>query len=107
MSLVVFPEGARTFTGHMGVFKRGAFMLADDIQLPVVPITINGSFNVMPRMRDMKWVVWHPLHLTIHKPIEPQGQGADNIRMMEQQSYEAVMSGLDEEYKGFVENPDQ
>ena len=34
MSLVVFPEGARTFTGHMGVFRRGAFMLADELQLP-------------------------------------------------------------------------
>ena len=42
MSLVVFPEGARSFTGHMGVFRRGAFMLADELQLPVVPLTING-----------------------------------------------------------------
>ena len=54
ISLMVFPEGARSFTGHMGRFNRGAFMLADELQLPVVPITINGSFNVMPRTRD-----WH------------------------------------------------
>ena len=107
MSLVVFPEGARSFTGHMGVFKRGAFMLADDLQLDVVPITINGSFDVMPRMRDMKWVLWHPLRLTIHKPIAPQGKGAENIKAVEEQSYEAVMSGLEDKYKGFVENPDQ
>ena len=107
MSVVVFPEGARTFTGHMGVFRRGAFMLADDLQLDVVPITINGSFNVMPRMRDMKWVLWHPLHLTIHKPIAPQGKGTDNIKAIEKESYNVVMSGLDKEYQGFVENPDQ
>ena len=107
MSLVVFPEGARSFTGHMGVFKRGAFMLADDLQLDVVPITINGSFNVMPRMRDMKWVTWHPLRLTIHKPIAPQGKGNDNIKAIEKESYDVVMSGLVDEYKGFVENPDQ
>lgn len=107
MSLVVFPEGARTFTGHMGVFKRGAFMLADDIELPVVPLTINGSFDVMPRTRDMKWVVWHPLRLTIHKPIQPIGKGADNIKYLEEESYKVVMSGLEEKYKGFVENPDQ
>ena len=49
MSMVVFPEGARSFTGCMGKFKKGAFMLADELQLPVVPITINGSFHVMPR----------------------------------------------------------
>lgn len=107
MSLVVFPEGARTFTGHMGVFKRGAFMLADDIELPVVPLTINGSFDVMPRTRDMKWVIWHPLRLTIHKPIQPIGKGADNIKYLEQESYKVVMSGLEEKYQGFVENPDQ
>ena len=107
MSLVVFPEGARTFTGHMGVFKRGAFMLADDIDLPVVPLTINGSFDIMPRMRDMRWVSWHPLRLTIHKPVMPVGKGADNIKHLEEESYKAVMSGLVPEYQGFVENPDQ
>lgn len=107
MSLVVFPEGARTFTGHMGGFKRGAFMLADDIELPVVPLTINGSFDVMPRTHDMKWVIWHPLRLTIHKPIQPIGKGADNIKYLEEESYKVVMSGLEEKYQGFVENPDQ
>lgn len=107
MSLVVFPEGARSFTGHMGVFKRGAFMLADDIELPVVPLTINGSFDIMPRTRDMKWVVWHPLRLTIHKPIQPIGKGTDNIKYLEEESYKVVMSGLEEQYQGFVENPDQ
>lgn len=107
MSLVVFPEGARSFTGHMGVFKRGAFMLADDIELPVVPLTINGSFDIMSRTRDMKWVVWHPLRLTIHKPILPVGKGTDNIKYLEEESYKVVMSGLEEQYQGFVENPDQ
>lgn len=107
MSLVVFPEGARTFTGHMGVFRRGAFMLADELQLPVVPLTINGSFNVMPRTRDMKWVRRHSLRLTIHKPIMPIGQGPENIRYAEETSYDAVMSGLVPEYQGTVENPDQ
>ena len=107
MSLVVFPEGARSFTGHMGVFKRGAFMLADDIELPVVPLTINGSFDIMPRTRDMKWVVWHPLRLTIHKPILPVGKGTDNIKYLEEESYKVVMGGLEKQYQGFVENPDQ
>ena len=107
MSLVVFPEGSRSFTGHMGVFRRGAFMLADELQLPIAPLTINGSFNVMPRMRDMHFVNWHPLTLTIHKPIAPVGQGAENIKHLEQESYQVVMSGLVPEYQGYVENPDQ
>jgi len=107
MSVVVFPEGARTFTGHMGMFRRGAFMLADELQLPIAPITINGTFNVKPRMKDIWWCYWHPLRLTIHKPILPNGRGKENILRMEQESYEAVMSGMAPEYKGYVENPDQ
>ena len=107
MSLVVFPEGARTFTGHMGVFRRGAFMLADDLQLPVVPLTINASFDVKPRIKDKNWIFWHPLKLTIHKPIAPIGKGPENIKNQMEKSYAAVMSALSPEYQGFVENPDQ
>jgi len=107
MSLVVFPEGSRTFTGHMGVFKRGAFMLADELQLSVVPLTINGSFNIKPRMRDVKWVTWHPLRLTIHKPIDPIGQGTENVKNIETESYRIIMADLVPEYQGYTENPDQ
>uniref|UniRef100_A0AB33ILF1 Lysophospholipid acyltransferase family protein n=1 Tax=Prevotella sp. GTC17253 TaxID=3236793 RepID=A0AB33ILF1_9BACT len=107
MSVVVFPEGARTFTGHMGSFKRGAFMLADELQLPVVPLTINGAFDVMPRTRDMKWVLWHPLHLTIHRPIMPKGHGVEQERAMMEEAYATVMGGLAPDYQGYVENPDQ
>lgn len=107
MSLVVFPEGSRSFTGHMARFKRGAFTLADDLQLPVAPLTINGSFNVMPRMRDCHFVDWHPLTLTIHKPIAPIGKGTDNITHAEEESYRIIMDGLVPEYQGYVDNPDQ
>ncbi|HBN47310.1 MAG TPA: 1-acyl-sn-glycerol-3-phosphate acyltransferase [Prevotella sp.] len=107
MSLVVFPEGARTFTGHMGKFRRGAFMLADELQLPVCPLTINGSFNVMPRTRDWHWVTWHPLTLTIHKPIEQKGKGREFEKEMETACYKAIMGGLVPEYQGYVENTDQ
>lgn len=99
MSLMVFPEGRRTETGKMGPYKRGAFMLADELQLPVVPLTINGAFNVMPRQKDFHWVTWHPLKLTIHKPIFPKSQGTDNLQYLSEESYKATYSALDEEYK--------
>lgn len=107
MSLVVFPEGARSFTGHMCKFRRGAFMLADELQLPVCPLTINGSFDVMPRMHDWHWVEWHPLTLTIHKPIEQKGQGREFEKEMEDTCYQVIMDGLTPEYQGYVENRDQ
>lgn len=107
MSVVVFPEGARTFTGHMGVFRRGAFMLADELQLPVVPLTINGSFNVMPRTNKWWHVDRHAVSLTIHTPIYPAARGAEGIKDTMQKSYEVIMSALVPEHQGFVENPDQ
>lgn len=107
MSIVLFPEGARTFSGHMGLFRRGAFMLADELQLPVVPLTINGSFDVMPRQYDMHFANWHPLTLTIHAPIYPESKGVDNQKRLSEKSYEAIQSALVPEYQGFVENPDQ
>lgn len=69
MSIVVFPEGARTLTGQVGPFKKGAYQLAMEFGLPMVPITIDGAFAVMPRTKRLP----RPGHikLTIHKPIEP------------------------------------
>ena len=107
-SVTVFPEGARTFTGHMAHFRKGAFALADELQLPVVPLTINGSFDVLPRQRGLFNIVnWHPLGLTIHEPIYPVGQGPENVEATMRQAYDSVMSSLAPEYQGFVENPDQ
>ena len=106
-SVTVFPEGARSFTGHMAHFRKGAFALADELQLPVVPLTINGSFDVLPRMKGFNFITWHPLSLTIHEPIYPVGQGAENVEATMRQAYDSVMSSLVLEYQGFVENPDQ
>lgn len=104
-SLVVFPEGARTFTGHMGYFKRGAFQLADELQMTVVPMTIDGSFEIMPRFKKLPKP--HRLILTIHKPIPPIGEGAANIKHSMEIAYSEVESALPAKFKGMVRNEDQ
>ncbi len=106
-SLVVFPEGSRTFTGHMGLFRKGAFQLADEIGLPVVPITIDGSFDVLPRMRGFNFVTYHRLRLVIHKPIPHKEKGEANVRQTMDESYRIIMSELPQHYQGYVENKDQ
>ena len=105
VSLVVFPEGARTFTGHMGYFKKGAFQLADDLQLPVVPLTIIGSFNILPRTGG--FISWHPMTLVVHKPIYPQSQGMENIKATMEEAYREIEKDLPEKYQGKIDNPDQ
>ena len=107
VSLVVFPEGARTFTGHMAKFRRGAFQLADELRLPVVPVTIDGSFDVLPRQKGIGFVTWHRLRLVIHAPIPPQDGGPEAVQHTLEQSYETIMRDLPSHYQGFEANPDQ
>ena len=91
-SLVIFPEGARTFTGEMSPFKRGAFKLATEFSLPIVPVTITGAFEVMPRTTlNIK-----PGHiiLTIHQPIHPDADGGHDMQQVIDESYNAISSSL-------------
>lgn len=106
-SLVVFPEGSRTFTGHMGIFRKGAFQLAEDLSLPVVPITIDGSFDVLTRMAGFNFVNRHAMRLVIHKPIFPNGGGAEDMKNTMDEAYRVIMQDLPEKYQGFVKNEDQ
>ena len=105
VSLVVFPEGARTFTGHMGYFKKGAFQLADDLQLAVVPVTIDGSFEILPRTG--KWIHRHRMMQTNQDPIPPKAKVIENIKASLAEAYAAVESALPEKYKGMIKNEDQ
>jgi 1-acyl-sn-glycerol-3-phosphate acyltransferase len=97
VSLVVFPEGSRSYTGCLETFKRGAFQLADDLQLAVVPLTISGSFEVLPRTR--KLVNRHRMILTIHDPILPKGKGIDNIKNIMEEAFKVIESVLPPKYK--------
>lgn len=49
VSVVIFPEGTRSSGGHVMPFKRGGFLLAAQTKTPIVPVTINGSWAVLPR----------------------------------------------------------
>lgn len=99
ISLVVFPEGSRTRNGHVGVFRKGAFLLADELQLPVVPITLNGPFDVLPRTKGVIFMHRHPMTLIIHHPIIPQGEGRTEIKQLSDLSREIIVSDLDPKYK--------
>lgn len=93
MSVTVFPEGSRTPDGKVHAFKRGAFTLAVEFGLPVVPITIDGAYKVMPRSARIP----RPGHiiLTIHPPILAPQSGHDLKSLMET-SRDSIMSALPE-----------
>lgn len=96
MSLVVFPEGTRSRNGKMRPFKRGAYQLAVEFGLPVVPVTIAGSYDIMPK--DAKISKWGHITLTIHKPIYAPSEGHDLAQLMDE-TYTTIASVLPEKYK--------
>jgi 1-acyl-sn-glycerol-3-phosphate acyltransferase len=68
-SVLIFGEGTRTRDGKLQQFKRGPFNLAARAGVPVVPLTINGSFRILPRGS----LRLHPgtITLVVEQPIEP------------------------------------
>lgn len=94
MSMTIFPEGTRTPDGKLGPFKRGAFMLANDINLPIVPITINGSYDILSRTAT--WVHSGKLTMTIHKPITPADREGMASKAVMQQVWDTINLGLKE-----------
>lgn len=93
MSVVVFPEGSRSRSGRMQAFRRGAFKLATEFNLPVVPITIDGAYRVLPRGAALPR--WGTIKLTIHKPIEPSAEtGRHELDELRERSAAAIASAL-------------
>jgi 1-acyl-sn-glycerol-3-phosphate acyltransferase len=62
MSLIVFPEGKRTRDGRVDEFELGAFRLAQQLNIPIVPVSIVGSFQ---HHATGKWMFW-PAEITVH-----------------------------------------
>ena len=47
--LNVYPEGRRSFDGELGVFKKGAAILATELRVPVIPVALDGTYRIWPR----------------------------------------------------------
>ena len=73
---VIFPEGTRTLNGEVGRFKRGAFQIALELNLPIIPISLSGCYEAMNR--KAKYVTWHPIHMYIGEPILPDQFDKEN-----------------------------
>lgn len=99
MNLVVFPEGSRTYTGRMERFKKGAFQLSEELQLPIVPITIDGAFEVLPRTKGFSFVRRHSLRLVIHAPIAPPSQEQNNMKEVMEQAHDIINSALPTDFQ--------
>lgn len=92
VSLVIFPEGTRTRTGEMAAFKRGAFRVATDLNLPIVPVTIRGSFERLHR--NTVHIVPGTIELIVHNPIEVSPFLPDRNSELIQKTWDEIHSAL-------------
>jgi 1-acyl-sn-glycerol-3-phosphate acyltransferase len=67
--LLIFPEGTRTIDGRLQEFKKGAAILAYEMGVPILPVGINGTFEVLPRLGGFKF---HPIEIVFGKLIDPR-----------------------------------
>jgi 1-acyl-sn-glycerol-3-phosphate acyltransferase len=77
-SLIIFPEGTRSRDGRVGRFKGGVFLLAIESGLPVVPISVSGTRNVMLKGRLMTCP--GDVTVTVHPPITTAGMTREDAR---------------------------
>lgn len=90
-SIVVFPEGTRSVNGVIGRFKRGSFVMALQSALPVVPITITGSRQVMTK--GELTVRRGNVSLTVHEPVETSALPRDGVRELADRVQATVAAG--------------
>ncbi len=73
LNMTIYVEGHRSFDGKLLPFKKGPFYLAEECKVPIIPITISGTEDVMPKAR----FAIRPGTVTVefHEAIEPSNFG--------------------------------
>lgn len=99
-SIAIFPEGARTETGKLAKFKKGAFLMAADQQLQVIPITLNGPFHVLP-IGSLN-LHRYPMEMVIHAPIafpKDNANSSKELLAIAEQTQNIIYGDLWDEFK--------
>ena len=77
VSLIIFPEARRTRTGHVNEFEDGGFRLAQQLQVPIVPVSLVGSFY---HLRTEDWILRPTtIYVVLHDTIETQGLHKEDV----------------------------
>jgi 1-acyl-sn-glycerol-3-phosphate acyltransferase len=76
-SFVIFPEGTRSRDGRLGDFRKGAFVLALRLGLPIVPVVCRGTRRLMPRGSGLA-VAPGVVEIVIGEPIPTRGRSYDD-----------------------------
>ena len=96
VNMTIYVEGRRSFDGKLLPFKKGPFYLAMECGVPVVPVTIIGTHEVMPKARFQ--IRPGTVRVVFHPPIQPKDFGSRDELM--KRVWETINDALPAEYQG-------
>ena len=77
-NIIIFPEGTRTKTGKIGDFKKTFAILSRELNVPIVPVAINGAYNALPSGTHFP-KPWKKINVKFLKPIMPENHSYDSL----------------------------
>jgi 1-acyl-sn-glycerol-3-phosphate acyltransferase len=93
VSILAFPEGQRTLDGRVGPFKDGVFRMALQFGIPIVPVSLAGSFEFN---RKTSWLI-RPGTITVHlhDVIETKDLGKDDVPALRERVHAVVAAPVE------------
>lgn len=77
-AVVIYPEGTRSTDGSLGEFRSGALRLARDCGVPIVPIAMLGTADVLPK--GASFISPAPMQIRIGEPVDPNSVSGEQLR---------------------------
>jgi 1-acyl-sn-glycerol-3-phosphate acyltransferase len=77
ISIMIFPEGTRSLNNGIGFFKRGAFQLALKANVPILPVLVDGTGDILPK-HGLVFSSGHHIRIKVLDPIYPDAFGTDD-----------------------------
>lgn len=101
-SFLIFPEGTRSRTGSLQPFRRGGFYLAIESGTPIVPVSISGSFEMMPKgaFSTKKGTI----RVSIREPIPVEGYSIETMPQLIAAVRESVCAGFEDSVNPHLES---
>jgi len=76
ISIMMFPEGTRSVNGEIGFFKRGAFEMAINTSIPILPILIDGTGGILPK-HGLVFNTGQKIRIRVFDPVQPDSFDTD------------------------------
>jgi 1-acyl-sn-glycerol-3-phosphate acyltransferase len=77
-TVVIYPEGTRSTNGSVAEFRSGALRLARDCGVPIVPVAVLGTAEVLPK--GASFISPAPMRVRIGEPVDPNSTSAPQLR---------------------------